>query len=465
MSVDIDRLAPRLAAAGQQHLVDALEALAGSARESLARQLAAVDLALVGRHAELLRAASAGAGPRRFEPPEVFPLARTHAQRARASRATELGQEALARGAVGYLTVAGGQASRLGYEGPKGAFRIGPVSDWSLFEIHARRLRAAQLRWKQAAPWYVMTSRANEQATREFFESHAYFGLDPRTVRFFSQAMVPALDPQGRILMAGPSELFLAPNGHGGSLQAFAESGALDDARSRGIRHLSYFQVDNPLAPPADALFIGLHRLEGASMSSKVVRKRDAAEKVGVLGRVDGKLACIEYSDLPPELREARDAQGELAFGAGNIAMHVIDVEFIAELNRGGLQLPWHVAKKSMRVWEAGCMRETSGAKFETFVFDALESSPRSVTLEVERASEFSPVKNKSGEDSPDTTRADLCRMHAEWVRAAGLTLPPPDARGIHPVEVDPLFAEDRETFVARRPGAPLVTERGHLYR
>lgn len=465
MNAREDRLRARAVAAGQEHLFRHWTALSDSARARLLDEIESVDFDLVQRHRALVRGELPADKQPAFAPAEVFPLARRASHEARAREAQQRGIEALSRGHVGYLLVAGGQASRLGYEGPKGAYRIGPVSDWSLFEIHARRLRAAAARYGRPAPWYVMTSRGNDAQTREFFAEHGYFGLDAHDVMFFSQAMIPALDFEGRILMSGEDRLFLAPNGHGGSLEAFARSGALEDARRRGLRHLSYFQVDNPLAPPADPLFLGLHALEGASMSSKVVEKRDAAEKVGVIGRVDGKLSCIEYTDLPAELREARDEQGKLRFGAGNIALHVLDVEFIAELNRGGLQLPWHLAKKSMEVWEAGQVVKKQGVKFETFVFDALERCERSVTLEVARQREFSPVKNNAGEDSPATTRADLCRLHAEWVRSAGLPLPEPDESGLHPVEVDPLLAEDLETFVARGRHRPEVRGRGHLYR
>jgi UDP-N-acetylglucosamine/UDP-N-acetylgalactosamine diphosphorylase len=314
-----------------------------------------------------------------------------------------------------------------------------------------------------------MTSPANDADTRAFFARHAHFGLDPADVFFFAQDMLPALDEEGRVLFSAPDALFLAPNGHGGCLLGLASSGALDDARRRGLSQLSYFQVDNPLVRPADPLFLGLHALAGAGMSSKVVTKRDAGEKVGVLGRVDGELACIEYSDLPRELREAREPGGELRFRAGNIAVHALALDFVESVTRGGLELPWHLAKKQMKTVEPdGGVRERAGVKFETFVFDALARSPASVVLEVERAEEFSPVKNKSGEDSPDSCRADLCRMYARWARAAGLPLPPPDERGNHPLEVDPLLAETQDELVAakkRNPDLhPDVRPTGHLY-
>jgi len=445
-----------LSAAGQGHLNDALDRVEGDARTRLAAQLADLDLPLLAEMRRCLATPAQAPQKADFAPPEIFPAK---------AEAVRRGEEELGAGHVAWLLVAGGQASRLGLEAPKGTFPVGPVTDRSLYEIFARKLRGASARYGAAIPWYVMTSQANDAATREFFERHANFGLDPADVTFFTQGMLPALDPEGRVLLAAPDQVFLAPNGHGGVLSALAESGALADARRRGIRTFSYFQVDNPLARPADPLFLGLHALERAQMSSKVVRKRDAAEKVGVLGRVGGKLSCIEYSDLPAELREARHPAGHLLYGAGNVAMHALDLAFVEELTRGGLALPWHLARKEVAALdERGHPVKRPGIKFEAFVFDALGFAERSVTLEVDRAVEFSPVKNARGEDSPATARADLCRLFGSWVEAAGLPLPPAGADGIRPVEVDPLLADDKETFLAKAPRAPHGSARGHLY-
>jgi len=458
-------LRQRLEASGQGQAWARLERLAAPARTRLQAELESLDLELVQRLAGLLRADSAVRAPRAFEPPALFPARRSSADEARAEAARATGRRLLAGGKLGYVLVAGGQASRLGYDAPKGVFPIGPVSGRSLFEFHARRLRAAARRFGTRTPWYVMTSPANDAATRAFFAQHTHFGLDPADVFFFAQDMLPALDEEGRMLFSGPDSLFLAPNGHGGCLLGLAKSGALDDMRRRGLEQLSYFQVDNPLVRPADELFLGLHAEERAGMSSKVVPKRDAGEKVGVLGRVDGALSCIEYSDLPGELREARTPAGELAFRAGNIAVHMLAVTFVEAVTRGGLELPWHLARKKMKVVdEHGATVERNGVKFETFVFDALARSERSVVLEVERSHEFSPVKNASGEDSPASCRRDLCRLHAGWVHAAGRPLPATDAEGNHPVEVDPLCAESQDEFLAHQELTLDARPNGHLY-
>ena len=458
-----DEVRASFEAAGQGHVFAHWEDLDAAGREQLTRQAAAVDLDLVARLRALAIAPADSHGAGELTPPEVFPLRRDPAGDQEADEARARGVDCLKEGLVGYVLVAGGQGSRLGFEGPKGKYPLGPVGDTTLFDWHARRLLAARERHGARPVWYVMTSATNDLETRAYFEERGFFGLEPDDVFFFQQDMLPALDTQGRILLSAADSLFLAPNGHGGCLAALRTSGALSDMESRGIEVLSYFQVDNPLVRPADPLFLGLHVLEGASMSSKVVAKRDAGEKVGVLGRSDGKLTCIEYSDLSDELRHATGEDGGLLFGAGNIAVHALERRFVEELTEGGLNLPWHLARKRMGVFDPTLprgdaddrMREVEGIKFETFVFDALGHSERSVTLEVDRSVEFSPVKNAEGQDSPETCRRDLTKLFAAWMEAAGRDVPAADAAGVHPVEVDPRFAEDAEEFASRLPAEP----------
>ncbi len=451
---------------GQEHVFAFWDNLDGGQRNALLDQLAAVDFELVERQAQLLDTSATDEHTElNFSPPELFPLERSGDGERQAQAAAEHGAELMRAGKVAFLLVAGGQASRLGYDGPKGAFPVGPVSGRSLFEIHARRLRAAQARYAQSFDWYVMTSPANDANTRAFFAEHDHFGMLPEQIVFFPQAMIPALDLEGRILMSAPDSLFLAPNGHGGTLAALRSAGLLERARKNGVETFSYFQVDNPLVRPADPLFLGLHASRGARMSSKVVSKRDAGEKVGVIGKVNGVLGCIEYSDLPADCREARDVSGRLAFGAGNIAAHLLQVDFVEELTAMQLELPWHVARKRMNVvGPDGQPTEVDGAKFETFIFDALGKSAQSVTLEVAREFEFSPVKNAEGEDSPLTARQALCSLYGDWLTAAGEELPAADAHGTHPVEIDPLVAEDRESFLGASVPAPIRLPAGLLY-
>lgn len=438
----METLRQRFEAAGQGHVFRGWGELTEEAQAAFLAQLEAVDLPLMARLGASLASTSDGGTPS-LAPPEVFPATPGADREDERARATSRGEALLAAGKVGFVLVAGGQGSRLGFDGPKGAYEIGPVTPKSLFEWHAARLQAAGTRHGFVPRWYVMTSAANDAETRAFFEAHGHFGFDPADVFVFQQDMLPALDLEGRIVLAAPGELFLAPNGHGGTLAALQSSGALAHMEAHGVEQLSYFQVDNPLGRHADPLFIGLHDLAGAEMSSKVVAKRDADEKVGVLGLIDGALGCIEYSDLSDELRHAADGEGNLLFSAGNIAAHVIRRDFVQGLTEGGdLDLPWHIARKNLKSLSvSGDPVEQPGVKFETFIFDALSQTTASVVLEVLRAEEFSPVKNAEGNDSPGTCREALSAIAAAIVGGQD-----------GPVELDPRLAETPAEFAAAQP-------------
>lgn len=445
------RIRPALAAAGQEHVLRFFGKIAPDGRLRLLEQLEAIDLTLLCRLIDEVRrdAPVAALDLDRLEPPQVVPLPRAETD-IEHRQAVETGEELLRAGKVAAFVVAGGQGTRLGFDGPKGCFPIGPLSRCSLFEWHFAKVAAMRRRFGAAIPMLVMTSPANHEATASFLAQHRYFGLPAEDVILFRQGMLPAVDPAGRLLLAAPDSLALAPDGHGGSLLALAVEGVLDELDRRGIEEIYYFQVDNPLARILDPAFLGHHRRSGSDMSSKVVNKRDAAEKVGVFARVGATLGIVEYSDLPAELGAATDAHGQLRFRAGNIAIHAIRFDFVRRLTRHGLQLPYHRALKVIAaIGEDGRPTEPTrpnGIKFETFVFDALPLAERTVLVEADRAEEFSPVKNKDGEDSVDSARRDLRRLFHSWIEAAGFGLADPQAA----VEIAPSYAVDRDEFVRR---------------
>lgn len=443
-----DRLRRDLAAFGQDHLLALDHRLDAADLDRFHAELADVDWEQLATLVHEAAMPSPAAGT--LEP---APVTVKGASAERDAAARRIGEELLRAGRVALFTVAGGQGSRLGFPGPKGLFPATPVRAKTLFMLFAERIAAIGRALGATPPWYVMTSAANDAETRLAFADAGWFGLDPDRVRFVVQDMLPAVDAEGRALLAAPGRLFLSPNGHGGSLLALRRSGALDEMREAGIEEIFYFQVDNPLVEIADPVFLGHHRLAEAEMSTKVVRKRDAAEKVGVVGLIDGRFGVIEYSDLRPELREQRGDDGELRFNAGNIAVHAIRRDFAEALTANGLDLPYHVARKSIACVDphTGESREVEGMKFETFVFDALARCRRSLVLEVRRELEFAPIKNADGEDSPATSRRAQIELHAGWLATAGH----PEARDAdgecaRAIEIAPSYALSAEELAAR---------------
>ena len=321
------------------------------------------------------------------------------------------------------------QGTRLGFDGPKGTYPIAPVTGKTLFEYFASSILRAGEKFGKPLTWYVMTSLLNREATEAFFREHAFFGLAPEQVFFFTQGTMPAIGYDGKLLLAEKDSLSLSPDGHGGTLLALRKSGALDRMKREGVEYLSYFQVDNPLIPVVNPLFLGLHDLEHSEMSAIMLAKTGPFEKLGNFCVTQGHIEIIEYSDLPAELAESRNPDGSLRFIAGSPAIHVISREFIEHLTAGGsLKLPWHRADKKIPCLdEAGNPvkpAEPNGVKLESFIFDAMPLAKRTMVLEGRREDLFAPTKNPTGVDSVESCRALLVDRDARRLEAAGVKVP-----------------------------------------
>ena len=383
----------------------------------------------------------------------IIPVPETADEKIRHREARRLGESILRRNEIAVLIVAGGQGTRLGFEGPKGIFCISPIEQKSLFQLFAETVKALSNRYRATIPLLIMTNRENQHETQQFFAKHNFFNLDRQTVYFFNQGMLPTLTPEGQFILKDDTHLLVNPDGHGGSLKALYGTGLLQTLMDKGFTELFYCQVDNPLVKIADPVFIGYHKMEGAEISTKVVRRRDPDEKVGIYGLVKGKPTIVEYSDFRPEDYRALDAKGGIRHWAGNTAIHLISLPFIHRLNQRGFALPYHLAVKEVEGrGKEGAGAKMTGWKFETFVFDAIPLARKACGMEVIREEEFAPVKNKEGKDSPDTARAAMNHLHRTWLKKAGAHLAP-EVR----VEVSPLFALDEEELIARLKGKKLT--------
>ncbi len=446
--------------AGQGHVFRFLERLLPAEREVLFSAAREIDLGeLSGLCQSLLpKEGAAHSGPALdisgLEPAPFIPLPENGGDAALWDKARRVGEEALRAGRVAAFVVAGGQGTRLGYEGPKGCYPATPVRGASLFQVFAEKLRAASARYGRSIPWLIMTSSLNDAATRKFFEDNAFFGLPREDVIFFQQGRMPAVDSQGRILLDAPGSIAMSPNGHGGSLRAVVTSGAARQLRGRGVDMISYWQVDNPLVQIIDPAFVGFHAMNASEMSSKMIPKAYALEKVGHFCVLNGRQTVIEYSDLPASLQEERNEAGELRFCAGSVAIHIFDLAFVERLGGTGAgRLPFHLAHKKIAYVDEGGAHvkpeRPNGFKFEMFVFDALPFAERPVIIEGRRGDEFSPIKNAEGVDSPASCRRDQLRQWVRWARAACVALPVGED-GATPFnwEVSPLFADSAQAFV-----------------
>jgi UDP-N-acetylglucosamine/UDP-N-acetylgalactosamine diphosphorylase len=428
------------------------DGLGAADRAAFAQQLTEIDLAELA--ALYAKKDEPGAGlPSRDR---IAPLAVEQP----AADAIAVGEAALRRGEVAALVVAGGQGTRLGATVPKGLMAVGPVSGATLVQIHAEKVLALSRRYGKPVPLLVMTSPATHADTVAYFEREKHFGLPAPQVHFFQQGTMPAVDlATGKLLMEKPGKLCLSPNGHGGSLTALHDSGLLAKLKKTGMKHVFYFQVDNPLVNVCDPAFVGRHIQADAEASSKVVFKELPEEKVGVLAEVDGRCGIIEYSDMPKAMSEERAADGTLTFRAGNPAIHLFSVPFLERVTSGRQRLPFHLARKKVPHWNPSTGRavtpdEPNALKFERFVFDALPMAERWLAVEAKREDEFAPLKNAEGPDSLETVQAAMTAQARRWLTAAGSTVSDDLA-----VEISPLFALDADEVRAKVTKRSVVNE------
>ena len=449
-------VASKLAEYRQEHLLQWWDELSGDQQDSLKAQIESVDFDTIQRVWQESKnvATAAEPGVDRVEqaaaPQAVVLQPSSEADETLWQQAAEVGARLLTDGKVAVITVAGGQGSRLGFAHPKGMFPIGPISNRSLFQVFAEQILARKRRHGGEIPWLIMTSAATHAETIEFFEQHNYWGLDRKTVAFFQQGSMPAVDAaSGRVLMSAPDTLCLSPDGHGGLVMALKSSGLLDRMASDGIESFFYHQVDNPTVIMCDPALVGLHAVNHSQLTTNVVRKKHPTEPMGVLVDIDDHVEIIEYSELDEQQAAGKDASGQWIFWAGNTAIHVFSLTFLEHLTTGGGQLELHVARKSVDHIDATgqlmASSELNANKFERFIFDALPLASTALIVEGHREREFNPVKNAEGNDSPATSRTALSRIGREWLATAGHSVPETAT-----VEISPLTALDAKELGSR---------------
>ena len=455
----------------QGHLLAFWEQLNTVQRQNLLAQIEQLDFSKIDDWvANFVKKPAAAAIPADFTAaPYYAAVPVDSAQKRKYGQAIALGEKLISDGKVGAFVVAGGQGTRLGFDGPKGNFPISPVKNKTLFQIFAETIMAVCEKYHTVCPWYIMTSPLNHNQTIEIFRSNDYYGLDEKNVFIFQQGTLPNFSFDGRILMADKADIACSPDGHGGSLKALYRSGAVEDMKKRGVEFISYFQVDNPIVHILDPLFIGLHALDGAEMSSKTLIKAGPKEKIGNFCLAGGRVTIIEYSDLPDELAEKRNPDGSLVFELGSIAIHIISTSFVEKLNAGGFSLPPHRAiKKISHVDENGNYiepAEPNGVKLESFVFDALPLASKSIILETLRNEEFGPVKNAAGADSVKTAKKLMIARAADWLESAGAAVPKkPDGSVDAVIEIAPGFAVEKNDIKAKLSRIPKIKPKDRIY-
>lgn len=435
----------RIAAHGQEHVLSFWDDLNEQEQLTFLQQLESIDFDQFAKLQKLFVQKSEDTHPTIMKPSPFVSIK----DASETESLKNAGEELIRNGQLAVLTVAGGQGTRLGWSGPKGTFPATPITGKSLFQLIAEQIVFASKKYGVSIPWYIMTSHENDGATRLYLLDNNCFGLERTEIFRFTQGEIPAIDADGKMLLASKNQISMNPDGHGGVIAALKQSGGLEEMEARGITCLSYVQVDNPLAKVIDPVFLAMHadsQQSSAEITSKCVLKANPDERVGVFCDVDGKTTIVEYSDMSHEDKYLENSDGALAYRAGSIAIHMLSTKF---LQRIADDLPWHIANKkvehiSTETGKTVKPSEPNACKFERFVFDVLMFAATPLIVETLREEEFAPIKNSKGADSPSTSHHLQQQRAANWLKARGVQVPESAV-----VEISPLSGstpEDLET-------------------
>ena len=316
-----------------------------------------------------------------------------------------VGIGAIKNNEVAICQMAGGQGTRLGHSGPKGTFIVELDRPKSIFEVFADRLKIECNRYGTKINWYIMTSKSNDMETKNFFEKNNYFEYDKNFVKFFPQGQLPLVDKEGNMILARKDEVYQAADGNGGIFKALHENGVLKDMEDKGVKYLAIGNIDNILLNLVDPLIIGMMKDKNCDLSVKSIVKRSPDEKVGVICKINGRPGVVEYTEISENMANMRDENGELLYGETYFGCAFLSAELLKKICN--IKLPYHAAfKKNKYINNLGEIVEAklpNTYKFEMFIFDAFNLADDMLVLRVKREDEFAPIKNKDGDDSPET--------------------------------------------------------------
>ena len=387
---------------GQEQLLDRYEYLDDNRKEKIIKQIKNIDFNQI---IELYNKKDNKVEEKKCKITNIDYIDKAKLSKEEYNKYYNLGKKIIEEGKYAVVTMAGGQGTRLGYVAPKGTFKIGGGVDKSLFEALSDTIKEAREEYNVSIPWYIMTSRENNNATEKFFEKNDFFGLPYEDVKFFKQGELPMIDTEGKLMLDETGMIKLAADGHGGVFEALVKNGYLDDMKERGIEWVFISGVDNVLAGLVDPIAVGLSISKGTLATGKSVVKRNPSEKVGVFCKRNGRPYVIEYTEITDEMANAKNEDGELLYGESHILTNLFNIKALEAISKN--KLPYHSAFKKAKYMDSQgniIKPETPNAyKFEAFIFDAFESLEDMSILRVKREDEFAPLKNADGEDSPNT--------------------------------------------------------------
>uniref|UniRef100_A0A0N5AH44 UDP-N-acetylglucosamine diphosphorylase n=1 Tax=Syphacia muris TaxID=451379 RepID=A0A0N5AH44_9BILA len=376
-----------------------------------------------------------------------------------------LGLEAIAKGEVCVIVLAGGQASRLGASQPKGTLPLGLTPDCdTLFALQAYRIRRLQYlaNIKYPGSNAVIPCESNFQETFKYFDENLEsFGIRKEDIHIFMQQQIPCFDFNGNLILSDRGKIAMSPNGNGGLYAAIKPF--LKSMRLSGIQYIHVYCVDNILCRVADPYFIGFCAANNVDCAAKVIERKDPSESVGVFCECQNKIRLVEYSEIPRKLMEEHDQFGDLMFRGGNIANHLFTIDFMRKgtdyftvrsfketantvnfacfaVCFDQCAMPYHRAIKKIPYFDGTKIVKPAtpnGIKLELFVTDTFEYARNFYLWEVQRDAEFSPLKNPdaAGKDCLSTCLNDIYELNRKWLVRNGAKINGSPRIFIHPLK------------------------------
>ena len=402
MNYDIAEIKYKLKKYGQEHLLNFYDTLDENKKEELLKQINEINFELINSLYSKTKESTKNENVQ-IEPMSFIDKSKLNDKY---KFYEDIGKKAIKEGKLAVVTMAGGQGTRLGHNGPKGTFDIGLDSHKSLFELLCDYIKEESRKYDVQIPWFIMTSNENNADTIEFFKKNKYFGYE-KNIYFFIQGELPMVDTEGKILIGEDGLIKEAADGHGGVYESLIKSGMIQKMKERGVEWVFIGGVDNCLVKMVDPILMGIAIDEKVTAAGKSVVKANPYEKVGAFCKKNGRPSVVEYSEITEDMAKATDENGNLLYGESHILCNLFNIVAIERM--GNTPLPYHVAfKKATYIDKDGnkVVPDSPNAyKFEAFLFDAFGEVDNMVILRVKREDEFAPVKNATGVDSPETAR------------------------------------------------------------
>ena len=403
--MNFEQAKEKLHKAGQEHVLAYYEELTKEQKELLLSQIEDTDFGVLAS----VKDHKGGTARGKITPLAAMELPQIEAEH---EKYKGKGLEAIRKGKVGAVLLAGGMGTRLGSDHPKGMYNIGITKEVYIFQRIIENLLDVV---NEAESWihlFIMTSEKNNEATVNFLREKKFFGYNEEYVTFFTQEMAPAVDYNGKIFLETKSRMATSPNGNGGWFSSMLRCDVVKIAKEAGIEWLNTFAVDNVLQRIADPVFVGATINSGCTVGAKVVKKNAPDERVGVICLKDKHPSIVEYYELTDELMNAKNEKGEPAYYFGVILNYLFRLDELISIAKD--KMPLHIVEKKISYYDDALGKtvkpeKPNGYKFETLVLDMIQLSESCLPFEVVREKEFAPIKNPTGIDSVESAR-ELCK-------------------------------------------------------